>query len=207
MLTERDLQPADVICSTTDARISAVIRSATGASVSHCILYIGGSYVIEAIASGVERRPLANALREANLAVVLRRQNLTPAQARSVIAHAERFRHRPYDALGAAGAGVHTFRGLALGVVACRVMLPFCPVATAAGINNARPENADNAFFCSELVARCFELAGIPIVEGRATNAAPRHIRVATTLSYVGKLVDTPPPPRPDPGIAPGSPL
>ena len=83
-------------------------------------------------------------------------------------------------------------------------MLPFCPLATASVVDNAKPENADDAFFCSELVARCFELAGAPVVESPASAATPRHIRVATTLLYIGKIKDTP---KESPGIAPGSPL
>ena len=46
--------------------------------------------------------------------------------------------------------------------------------------------------FCSELVARCFELAGVPVLEGSPSFTTPRQIRVANTLLYVGKLVDTP---------------
>lgn len=205
-MTVRDLRPADIIVSTTNAAISSVIRNAIGSSVSHCMLYVGGSNVVEAIDRGVVSNPLEEALSYASLAIQLRRRNLTEKQRRDVVAFANGFvaKNLPYDALGAAGAGVYTKRGLALGMVACRVMLPFCPVAAIAGADNAKPANADNAFFCSELVARCFELAGAPIVESPSSAATPRHIRVATTLLYMGKLKDTPPP---DPGIAPGSPL
>jgi len=58
--------------------------------------------------------------------------------------------------------------------------------------DNARPDNADRAFFCSELVARVFELAGAPLLEGSPSFTTPRHIRVANTLLYIGKLKDTP---------------
>jgi hypothetical protein len=71
-------------------------------------------------------------------------------------------------------------------------------------MDNAKPENADNAFFCSELVARCFELAGAPVVEGSPSFTAPRAIRMANTLLYLGKLKDTP---RAEPGIPFGAPL
>lgn len=205
-ITTRDLRPADIIVSTTGAGISAAIRNMIGSSVSHCILYVGGSNVVEAIDRGVLNNPLEEALSHATLAIALRRRNLTERQRNDVIAAANGFvsRSLPYDALGAVSSGVYTRRGLALGTAACRVMLPFCPVATIAGAHNARPDKADAAFFCSELVARCFELAGAPIVEGPATNATPRHIRVATTLLYIGKLKDAP---RPEPGIAPGAPM
>jgi hypothetical protein len=69
MISVNALRPADIICSTTDAAVSAVIRAGIGASVSHCILYVGGSFVIEAVGEGVRRRPLAEAIEGANLAI------------------------------------------------------------------------------------------------------------------------------------------
>jgi hypothetical protein len=68
----------------------------------------------------------------------------------------------------------------------------FCAVATAGVTNNARPDVADRAFFCSELVARVFELAGAPVLEGPPSFTTPRQIRVANTLMNMGKLVDNP---------------
>jgi hypothetical protein len=175
------------------------------------MLYVGGSYVIEAVGPGVVRRPLAEALEGATLAIALRRRNLTEKQRSAVIDYATKFalKNLPYDAIGAAGAGIATgSKGAALTGFGCAVYLPLCAfaggAATGAVLNNARAENADNAFFCSELVARCFELAGAPVVDGAASFAAPRAIRMANTLLNLGKLVDTPPP---DPGIAPGIPL
>ncbi len=207
MISVNALRPADIICSTTDAAISAVIRAGIGSSVSHCILYVGGSFVIEAVGEGVRRRPLAEAIEGANLAIALRRRGLTEQQRSAVLEHANRFALKalPYDALGAAGAGVATgSKGAVLAGFGCQVYLPLCALAGGSVLDNAKPENADKAFFCSELVARCFELAGAPVVEGSASFAAPRAIRMATTLLYLGKLKDTPPP---DPGIPFGSPL
>lgn len=207
MLSVNALRPADIICSTTDANISAVIRAGIGSSVSHCMLYIGGSNVIEAVGDGVRSVGINVALNGATLAIALRRRHLTDAQRSSVLDHASAFalKRLPYDAVGAAGAGVKTgSKGAVLAGFGCGVYLPFCAVAGGSVLDNAKPENADKAFFCSELVARCFELAGAPVVEGSASFAAPRAIRMATTLLYLGKLIDTPPK---DPGIPFGSPL
>jgi hypothetical protein len=175
------------------------------------MLYIGGGNVVEAVGDGVRSVGINVALNGATLAIALRRRNLTEKQRSAVLDYAAKFalKKLPYDALGAAGAGVATgSKGAALTGFGCAIYLPFCAVAggaaTGAVMNNASAENADTAFFCSELVARCFELAGAPIVEGSASFAAPRAIRMATTLLRVGKLVDTPPP---DPGIPFGSPL
>jgi phosphate/sulfate permease len=206
LLSVNTLRPADIVVSTTNARISAVIRAGIASSVSHSMIYVGGSHVIEAIAEGVVRRPLATALTGATLAIALRRRNLTEHQRSAVIEAANQFARAklPYDKVGAAGSGTNTGRGALLAGLGCSISLLFCAAGTAEVRENAKPENADRAFFCSELVARCFELAGAPVVEGAASAATPRHIRMATNLLYLGKLVDTPVEP---PGIAPGSPL
>jgi hypothetical protein len=114
------LRPADIIVSTTDAAVSAVIRAGSGSSVSHSMLYIGGGAVVEAVDVGVLRRPLADALQGAVLAIALRRRNLTEKQRTDVLAHAIRFAGSslPYDTVGAAGpargpAGVVCWRGSA----------------------------------------------------------------------------------------------
>jgi hypothetical protein len=42
MLSVIALRPSDIICSTTDAAIAAVIRAGIGFPVSHCMTYVGG---------------------------------------------------------------------------------------------------------------------------------------------------------------------
>lgn len=95
------------------------------------MLYEGGGFVIEAIGEGVRRRALTVSLGEASLAIALRRRNLTPQQQRAVLAAASGFeaKNLPYDALGAAGAGVATgSKGAALTGYGCAVFLPLCPI-------------------------------------------------------------------------------
>jgi hypothetical protein len=208
-ITTSTLRPADIIVSTTDAATSAVIRAGIGSSVSHSMVYIGGSTVVEAIAEGVTRRPLTEAIKDAVLAIALRRRNLTDQQRRAVVAHATQYAIKtlPYDYVGAAGSGSGTGRGGLLAALGCGISLGFCGVGTAGVVNNARPENADRAFFCSELVARVFELAGAPLLEGSPSFTTPRHIRVANTLLYLGKLVDKPSPAATAPPMARSSPV
>jgi uncharacterized protein YycO len=190
------LRPADIIVSTTAANVSGAIRTATGSSVSHAMVYIGNQFVVEAISVGVVKRTLTQALRDATLAIALRRRNLSKEQANSVIKHAEEFvaKKLPYDNLGAVGSGVATKRGsllARLASAACGISLVGCLAGASAIANNARKENADKAFFCSELVARIFELAGAPITGGSPSFTTPRHVRVASNLLYIAHLKDT----------------
>jgi hypothetical protein len=80
-------------------------------------------------------------------------------------------------------------RGSAIAAAACTILPIGCAIAQSQIINNASDENADNKFFCSELVTRSFTAAGYPIVNGRATDATPATVRVSSKLMYVGHLV------------------
>jgi len=102
-MAANQLRTADIIVSTTGATVSGAIRAGTGSSVSHSMLYIGNQFVVEAIASGVIKRPLTQAIRDASLAIALRRRNTTPGIRSAVVRQAELYARRglPYDEIGA----------------------------------------------------------------------------------------------------------
>jgi uncharacterized protein YycO len=179
------LRPADIIVSTGRSFISGAIRKATGTDYSHTILYIGNNRVIEAISDGVVERDLSVALGEASLAVALRRRHMTPETKHSVVQWASGFKGRQYDYLGAAGAGLSHRRGKLAWALSPG---PGTALYIAAKIN-ASDENKDKRFFCSELVARSFELSGVPISDDEPSFTTPRTVRVSQYLIYVGHLV------------------
>lgn len=185
------LRTADIIVSTTGHSTSRVIREATGSSVSHSMLYTGGNLVVEAIQEGVVHRSIYQALNDAILAIVLRRRSLNSAKQLEVIQKSADFLHLPYDTIGAVGAGMtRGKRGFVNRLGLCVISTTACSAADSAKIINASPRIRDTKFFCSELVARSFELAGVPIVNGSASFANPRHVRVSNSLLYVGHLID-----------------
>jgi hypothetical protein len=157
------------------------------------MLYRGDGQVIEAVGAGVKKTLAASALDHAILAIALRRRNLTATQRGDVLTYANEFWHRnlPYDYVGAGGAGASgPGRGSLLAMAACTFNLGLCGSAAGAVASNARPETSDQAFFCSELVARVFELAGAPISDARPSYTTPRMVRVSRQLLYVGHLKD-----------------
>ena len=181
-----ELRPADVLVTTGRSYISGAIRTATGSDYSHTVLYLGDNRVMEAISEGVVERDLDVPLSEASLAVALRRRHMTDVTRKSVVAYARRFKGRPYDYVGAAGAGLTHKRGQ----LACVVGAPTgCLTLYAAAKINANEKNRDKRFFCSELAARCYELAGVPITDGSPSFTTPRAVRVSRYLLYVGHLV------------------
>jgi hypothetical protein len=183
-----ELRTADILVSTGRSFISGAIRVATGTDFSHTILYLGDNKVVEAISDGVVERDLSAPLGEANLVIALRRRHMDTATKESVVRFARGFKGRPYDYLGAAGAGLSHNRG--------KMAVFVSPAGTAAlyvaAKINASDAYKDDKFFCSELAARCFELSGVPINDGDPSFTTPRAVRVAKNLIYVGHLVGGP---------------
>lgn len=83
------LEIADIIVSTTGASLSKAIRTATQSEVSHALLYVGDGLIVEAIGSGVDVRPIGDALIDANLAVAYRHSGMTPGKAMIVRDYAD----------------------------------------------------------------------------------------------------------------------
>jgi cell wall-associated NlpC family hydrolase len=183
-----ELRPADIFVTTGRSFISGAIRTATGSDYSHTVIYIGGKTVIEAIAEGVVERDLSHPLGEATLVVALRRRHMTDAARQVVIQSAKDFRGKPYDYIGAAGAGFSHKRGKLAFLVSPAGSLALYYAAK----RNATEENRDKKFFCSELAARCYELAGVPITDDEPSFTTPRAVRVSPYLLYVGHLVGGP---------------
>jgi hypothetical protein len=183
-----ELRPADILVTTGRSYISGAIRTATGSDFSHTVLYVGGKRAVEAIAEGVVERDLSVPLGEATLVVALRRRHMNDAARHVVIQSAKDFTGRPYDYVGAAGAGLSHRRGkLAILVSPAGALALYL-----AAKRNASEENRDKKFFCSELAARCYELAGVPITDGDPSFTTPRAVRVSPYLLYVGHLVGGP---------------
>jgi hypothetical protein len=94
-------------------------------------------------------------------------------------------RNLGYDQVGAVGSALTPTNFAA----ACRVNVVGCLAVGAAVQYNATPSQRDLQFFCSELVARAFELAGVPLLEEEASFANPREIFECKTLRCVGRII------------------
>ncbi len=185
-----ELRKADIIVSTTAAAISGAIRAGSGSDFSHTMLFTGNSYVVEAIADGVVHRTWSEASADATLAIALRRRNMNNTKRDEVVDKALAFKGRGYDEIGALGAGITKRRGSVLWS-GLTFNVPGLNAATRIAIaNNARDANKDDAFFCSELVARAFQLAGRSLSDGvEPTFMNPREVRMCSNLIYVGHLI------------------
>lgn len=180
------LSPADVIVSTTSAAISKTIRAASSSAISHAMIYAGGGFVVEAIGDGVVKRPLAEAVADASLAVAFRHARMTSGAGKAVVSFAEKQVGRGYDVAGLVGqAGYQLDRWF------------LCSVANVKDCDSIAQRNnlwisSGSRFFCSELVAESYRKAGVPLINGRSDSVSPEKIVQVTTtgeLRYVGHLV------------------
>jgi hypothetical protein len=197
LISFNQLHKADIIFTTQrDSVISATIRAATKSIISHTMLVTGFNQIIDSTDIGVKERGWNRASEGVTLAIAMRRHSLlNAADQDKVVAAAKAFEDRPYDKLGAAGSGMFgssrnqklTGAGCSLNIIACAFLLK--EIA-----DNAKDENADKKFFCSELVSRAFTEAGFPIVEGKATTMTPQMVLTSTNLTYVGHLINKPKP-------------
>jgi uncharacterized protein YycO len=188
----RDLLQADIIVTASSGTSSKVIRASTGGPVSHAFIYTGENTIVEAVTSGgVREINIKDAFDGAYLAIALRHMGLNQGQRQRVVDHVRKFKNLPYDKVGAAGAGVNSANGSTIAASGCMISLAACVGGTAAIANNAREKNADKAFFCSELVARAFQLSGAKLVYAKPSFTHPSMIRHSSVLRYVGHLIGT----------------
>lgn len=179
-VTQDALMPADVIVSTTDARISRTIRWATSSPVSHASVYIGNGELIEASGEGVVRTTLDAAFATASLAVAFRRRGITAGAAEQVVRFAVSNVGKEYNYSGAAGAGIDAnWKSCLVSPIVC--------IAAHYGVFSR-----GNKFYCSQLVLEAFRQADLPIISGRSdTSSADDVVQAFYThvLDFVGHLV------------------
>lgn len=185
------LQTADIVVSTTGALVSRAIRSTTRSDVSHALLYVGDGLIVEATGSGVDVRPIGDALIDASLAVAYRHRGITPGKAMIVRDYAGQRLGSGYSFAGIVGQ---------LGALVDRSV--FCDendVHRITGRNDCQVTvkrmnmaiASPNRVFCSQLVAEAFSRAGLPLTDQPASHTSPQELvelRLAGKTDYVGHL-------------------
>lgn len=182
MLSESDLQIADILLSTGSATVSRVIRGATGSNYSHAAIYIGNGNIIEAVGDGVQLKSLKRAMTDDSLVSVYRHSNLSSGQGQKAVAYARLQVGKPYDSAGAAGGGLTSGRGIVIAVFLGPLL---AGIGFAADIRNRN--NPEAAFYCSELVALSFAHAGVSLGSG-AASTTPEDIKKSRQTNYIGEL-------------------
>lgn len=196
-ITETDLLPGDILFSAERTLLSTSIRLFNHAPVSHAFLYLGDGQIAEAVGTGVQIRPLADALRKTNLAVAFRRPGLLGADVEKIRAFARRTQGSRYNRLGIAKQAPYSISRHACELpVIPRAVRHLCLNALAAV--QITPFSSQR-YFCSQFVIEAFNQAGKPLTnkppewlnpndilrmrEGDVPAATP-----IARLSYIGHL-------------------
>lgn len=153
------IQPGDIVLTTTLEPVSQMIRKATGADISHAMICVGKSSVIDSTGDGVHARNLARLILEPGCAGHVLRpvRPLTTDQLLSVIAFARR-------AIGTR----YTITGAAKSVLA--------------GFMAGRRQ------FCSRFVAQAYRDAGVNLVSD-ADFCHPGELLKSTALMEVPNVL------------------
>ncbi|MEO1641889.1 MAG: YiiX/YebB-like N1pC/P60 family cysteine hydrolase [Pseudomonadota bacterium] len=159
-VTQTDLQPGDLILSTSAAWVSQEIREHTNSPVSHVAIYIGDGQVIEAIDGGVTIHSLTNALTDDYYAAAYRVDGLTPEDRQRMVRWLRTQEGRPYDVIGLAG--------------------------QATGWSDAI--NVEDAWFCSELTFAAYEHIQKPLTTTSPGDSTPGQFLTLSGVRYQGHL-------------------
>lgn len=181
---ESALEVGDIIVSTTEERVSEIIRGVSGSKVSHAALYVGDGLLVEAVASGVRLKTLVDALQDDLYAVALRHPDVSEYQGQLIRDFAGQQVDLNYD-----------FRGIAMHAL-YRVSASVCDELEGAArtlCDKARWQVAfgnDDAdrWYCSELVFSAYEAAGVPLGTKPAASTPGSLLQLDPPLEYVGHL-------------------
>lgn len=186
-LPSDQLRTADIVLTKSQTFNSRAIQGSTCSTYSHALLMVSPTLAVEALPSGVDRLNLADLRKDAKEQngeiLVLRHRSISFAQAMKVAAYTQQQVGKPYDPIGAARSAAMT------GCKAAKVIPPLLQITLIDELSKLTDTAHDKTFYCSELVARAFEIAGAPLSRYKARNVSPGEILKAEALMIVGQII------------------
>lgn len=193
------LQPGDILLSSTTGVTSLGIRLFSLSGVSHASVYLGNGEVAEAVGEGVQIVSLEQALSHSNSMVSLRNPGFSEEQLQRLRFFAQSKRGKKYNYKGIVIIAPYTLSRricdlpvfFGKGRSQCFDTLATVQIGDSAG--------AQETFFCSQFVIEAFNYAGNPITVSNALWISPAdllHMREGDIssftpvqpLQYVGHL-------------------
>jgi cell wall-associated NlpC family hydrolase len=157
-LTEAQLEPGDIIATTSADLLSQATRIATWSRFSHVALYVGNGMIEDATGIGVKVRPLDALLAHSSADGVMRDDAVSDAQLATVVTDALKYLNKPYNFAGFAAIATEKSAGVA--EAASRGISSVIAVLSRAETLPASVTNGD-AYFCSQLIMTAYADAGI----------------------------------------------
>jgi len=180
------VQTADIILTRNEETQSKAIRVGSCSAYSDAILVLDKNECIEATGKGTAIEKVKDSLKYATYGTLFRHKSIDPNYAGWIVHYARTLRPKPYDMVGAIRSGVAS---------GCDPRIQLTPAGLIISLTDHKMKGGgtahDDSFFCSELVVRAFEKAGLPLINGGggAHTATPRAIAKSNYLKYVKDVV------------------
>ena len=178
-----NIQAADIIVTNSSSLQSKSIQGVTCATYSHAVLVLNNRDCIEATPQGgVAQEPLGRILSESSKVDLFRYRGITNFHAQKVCTSILQFEGKPYDFRGAVRSAVSS---------GCSNVKRFLPSTVLIEVADDMLKNQtehDGQFYCSELIVRAFEVAGLFITKHPAHAVSPGGLVKSETLQFVKAL-------------------
>ncbi|WP_334118603.1 hypothetical protein [Limnobacter sp.] len=177
------IQAADIIVTNSSNLQSRGIQGVTCATYSHAILVLNNHFCIEATPQyGVARVALSDVLNGSTKVDLFRYRGITHFHAEKVCSAVMKFDGRPYDFRGAVRSAISS------GCSNVKRLLPATVLIEVADDVLKDQAEHDNQFYCSELIVRAFEMAGLFVTRHPAHAVSPGGLVKSETLKFVKAL-------------------
>ena len=177
------IQAADILVTNSSSLQSRGIQGATCATYSHAILVLDNQFCIEATPQyGVARVAMSDVLSSATKVDLFRYRGITHFHAEKVCSSALAHDGRPYDFRGAVRSAISS------GCSNVKRLLPSTVLIEVADDVLKDQAAHDSQFYCSELIVRAFELAGLFVTKHPAHAVSPGGLVKSETLKFVKAL-------------------
>lgn len=200
-VSSAELQPGDIILSSTNGVTSLGIRLLTLSPVSHAALYLGDDDIAEAVGSGIRIRKMAEFMEDESTIVAFRHPGVRSEHADTMRRFAMAQSGKKYNTLGVVLQAPFTLQRQYCELPLVPSLVRDACIRGLAAIQLGVARN--DRFFCSQFVLAAYQEAKLPLTTADPLLVSPAdllHMRegdvpsihIAQALHYVGHLKSGP---------------
>lgn len=200
-ITTAELQPGDIILSSTQGVTSLGIRLLTVSPVSHAALYLGNDDVAEAVGSGIRTRKMAAFIEDESTIVAFRHPGVRAEHADTMRNFAQAHAGKKYNLVGIVLQAPFTLQRQYCELPLVPSLVRDACIRGLAAIQLGVARN--DRFFCSQFVLAAYQEAKLALTSADPLLISPADllhmregdvpsVRIAQALQYVGHLKSGP---------------
>jgi hypothetical protein len=200
-ITSTELQPGDIILSSTDGVTSLGIRLLTLSPVSHAALYLGNDDIAEAVGSGIRTRKMEGFIADESTIVAFRHPGVRAEHAQTMRNFALAQAGKQYNVMGVVLQAPFTLQRQYCELPLVPSLVRDSCIRGLAAIQLGVARN--DRFFCSQFVLAAYQVAKLPLTTADPLLVSPADllhmregdvpsVRIEQALHYVGHLKSGP---------------